>query len=73
VGVRQAGNQPSVGIALKAEDGNVRVLYAAVCEVLEQLGVGTSQQRERLAKWHKLVVTNTLGNQVGEYKFSFAL
>jgi L-asparaginase II len=73
VGVRQAGNQPSVGISLKAEDGNVRVLYAAVCEVLEQLGVGTSQQRERLAKWHNLVVTNTLGNQVGEYKFSFAL
>jgi L-asparaginase II len=73
VGVRQAGNQPSVGIALKAEDGNVRVLYAAVCEALEQLGVGTTQQRERLAKWHKLVVTNTLGNQVGEYKFGFAL
>ena len=73
IGVRQNAGQPSMGIALKIEDGNVRVLYAAVCEVLEQLGVGTSQQRERLAKWHKLVVKNTLGQHVGHYEFSFAL
>ena len=77
IGVRgaqgQGDGQSSVGVALKIEDGNVRVLYAAVCEVLEQLKVGTAEQRAKLSKWHNLTVINTVGNQVGHYGFSFAL
>lgn len=63
------GNTP-IGIAIKVEDGDLSVLYAAVMEILEQLEVGSSKLRQQLAKYHYPRLANTAGVVVGSYTFS---
>ena len=36
-----------IGIAVKIEDGNINILYAAVMEILVQLGIGTEEVRKQ--------------------------
>jgi L-asparaginase II len=62
-----------IGIAVKVEDGDLSVLYAAVMEILEQLEVGSSKVRQQLAKWHYPQLKNTAGVVVGTYSFSMKL
>lgn len=66
------GNMP-IGIAVKVEDGDLSVLYAAIMEILEQLEVGSMELRKQLAKYHYPQLTNTAGVIVGTYAFSIEL
>ncbi|KAF5705410.1 asparaginase II [Fusarium mundagurra] len=54
IGVRESENtlrrgaKGAHGIAVKIEDGNLEMLYAVIPEILEQLEIGTPEQRRRL-------------------------
>lgn len=63
----------AIGIAVKMEDGNATALYAAVMEVLAQLGVGTPAQRAALRHFHAPRIRNTKGVETGGVSASFRL
>lgn len=62
-----------IGIAVKIEDGNIPILYAAVMEILEQLGIGTQEMREQLADFHHPRLLNTAGVEIGHVSCAFKL
>jgi L-asparaginase II len=70
---RQLGARGALGIAVKIEDGNVQVLQATVCEVLQQLGIGSQEQRQALESFHHPKIVNTMQVEVGRYVFGFEL
>jgi L-asparaginase II len=70
---RRLGAKGAFGIAAKVEDGNLEILYAVVAEVLEQLGVGTAEQRAKLDGFHYLKRRNTMNVVTGLVKFNFKL
>lgn len=67
------GATRGLGIAVKVEDGNIDILYAAVCEILAQLGIGTEETRSALESFHHPKRTNTVGAHVGDTSFVFEL
>ncbi|KAL0932377.1 l-asparaginase ii [Colletotrichum truncatum] len=67
----QLGAEGAVGIAVKIEDGSLEILYAVVAEILEQLQVGTTEMRERLAAFHHLKRLNTMGVETGQVSLAF--
>lgn len=71
VGVRASGQRGALGIAVKIEDGNEEILYAAVAEILEQLQIGTVDMRQKLAAFHHLKRVNTAGAVTGKVSFQF--
>jgi L-asparaginase II len=62
-----------IGIAVKVEDGNLDILYAAVAEILERLGVGTEEERRGMEVFHRVERRNTAGVKVGGVSFPFVL
>ena len=62
---RRLGAAGSLGIAVKIEDANLDILYSAVAEVLEQLDIGTEEQRARFGGYHRPERRNTMGVVVG--------
>lgn len=60
-----------IGIAVKIEDGNISILYAAVMEILEQIKVGTSEMRSELKSWHTPLLVNTAGVSTGTTSHNF--
>lgn len=70
---RRLGVDGAIGISAKIEDGNVEILYALVCEILEQLQIGSAEARARLAAFHHLTRPNTMGLSTGGVSFPFAL
>lgn len=62
VSVPEAG----LGLALKIEDGAQRALYPVVTEALLQLGWLTGEEGRLLAEFHRPVVRNWKGTEVGE-------
>jgi hypothetical protein len=48
IGDKEAG----IGIAIKIEDGNERATYPVAVEVLNQLGLLSKLQKERLSSYH---------------------
>lgn len=64
-------NHRAIGIAVKVEDGNLDVLYAAVIEILEQLKVGSTEVRQSLDGWRYPEIVNTAGVVTGGYKHCF--
>ncbi|KAI0551231.1 L-asparaginase II protein [Xylaria curta] len=66
---RRLGAQGAVGIAVKIEDGSIEILYAAVMEILQQLNIGTQEQRQSLSKFHYPARTNTVGKTTGRITF----
>ncbi|GKU08373.1 l-asparaginase ii protein [Fusarium langsethiae] len=68
---RRLGAIGAIGIAAKVEDGNLEILYAVVAEVLEQLRVGTAEQRAKLDGFHHLKRKNTMNVVTGLVKFNF--
>lgn len=62
-----------LGLALKIEDGAQRAIYPAVTEALVQLGWLTGPESEALAAFHKPVVRNWKGTEVGEILPAFRL
>lgn len=70
---RNLGTDPAIGIAIKIEDGNIAILYSAVMEILEQLGIGTLETREKLADFHHPKLLNTAGVEIGHVDCAFNL
>jgi L-asparaginase II len=68
---RRLGAKGGLGIAAKIEDGNLEILYAVVPEILEQLGIGTLEQRGRLDGFHHLQRRNTMNEVTGRVRFNF--
>ncbi|KAI1749492.1 L-asparaginase II protein [Xylaria castorea] len=66
---RRLGAQGAVGIAVKIEDGNIEILYAAVMEILQRLHIGTQEQRQSLCTFHYPARTNTTGETTGRVTF----
>lgn len=77
IGIRTSGQtnllgaEGSIGIAVKIEDGNLEILYAAVVEILQQLRIGTPEQRQDLAEFHHLRRLNTSGVVTGKVSLAF--
>jgi L-asparaginase II len=76
IGIRASQDDASskhgaIGVAVKVEDGNLIVLYAAVMEILEQLGIGTSETRRQLRGWHYPKIVNTAGVVTGGFRHFF--
>ncbi|RAH42008.1 asparaginase [Aspergillus brunneoviolaceus CBS 621.78] len=55
----------------KSKNGNIGMLYAAVMEILQQLGIGTPEIWHRLARFHHPKLVNTAGVTTGSVKFDF--
>ncbi|KPU44359.1 L-asparaginase II [Oxobacter pfennigii] len=62
-----------IGIAVKIEDGNMRVLSCAVMEVLNQLGYINAQEEMALKSFHMIDIINSLNQKVGEVQPVFKL
>lgn len=70
---RRLGADGTIGIAVKIEDGNMEILYAAVAEILEQLQLGTPEIRRRLDGFHQKKIINTAGVVTGGLSFPFRI
>lgn len=74
IGVLPCEKYPrGLGIAIKVEDGAYRALGVAVVETLGQLGILDGQQQAQLARYHRPVVKNHRGVEVGEVAAVFSL
>lgn len=63
----------AMGLAVKLEDGNLDILYAAVAGILEQLNISTEDVRQSLDKYHHLTPKNTMGVVTGRTSFAMEL
>lgn len=70
---RRLGAEGAVGIAVKIEDGDVSIVYVAVVEILEQLGIGTVEMREKLDGFHHPRRVNTAGVVAGNVSCAFKI
>ncbi|RAK95931.1 L-asparaginase II [Aspergillus ibericus CBS 121593] len=70
---RRLGADGAIGIAVKLEEGNLNILSAAVVEILAQLQLGTSEQLQPLAAFHRPQIRNTAGDVTGETSHQFRL
>ncbi len=67
------GASGAVGISVKVEDGNSSIVGMVVMEVLEQLQIGTDQERDRLGSFHRPKMVNTMNREIGHAEFRFEL
>ncbi|WP_321878831.1 asparaginase [Paraburkholderia bannensis] len=68
IGVRKSALKDAdeaIGIAVKVEDGNVTALYAIVAALLQQLDIGTPEQRAALRAFDRPPIRNTMGVETG--------
>ncbi|KAH9864059.1 hypothetical protein J1614_009992 [Plenodomus biglobosus] len=63
----------AMGIAVKIEDGNLDILYAAIPEILKQLDIGTPEMRRKLDTWRFPVMKNTAGVVSGRLEHRFKI
>ncbi|GKT60961.1 L-asparaginase ii [Colletotrichum tofieldiae] len=70
---KRHGALGGLGLAIKVEDGNTEILYAAVMEILCRLGIGASDARRELDLFHNLQLANTAGVVTGKIGFPFKL
>ena len=56
------------GIAVKVEDGNLRALPSITLAVLEQLGLLTVEEKEKLSGYGQRRLTNHRGDLIGEIR-----
>ncbi|KAL7941297.1 L-asparaginase II [Trichoderma barbatum] len=77
VGVRESerteslGAVGAIGIAVKIEDGNLQILYAAVAEILQQLKVCSRENLQNLETYRHPKNLNTMGILTGTTRFQF--
>ena len=62
-----------IGIAVKLEDGNIAQMPPVVMRALEQIGVLSPAELERLAPYRGIVVENCNGMRVGDVYTDFTL
>ncbi|HHT01739.1 MAG TPA: asparaginase [Firmicutes bacterium] len=65
--------QLGLGVAIKAEDGNLRAVEAAAVEVLAQLGVLDEKQLQDLSRYHRPQNYSCRGDVVGGIRPVFSL
>jgi L-asparaginase II len=70
---RELGAKGGLGIAVKIEDGNIDILYAALIEILARLNLGTDEIREDLKKSYCTMAKNTMGVETGHLSFQMDL
>jgi L-asparaginase II len=70
---RGLGAKGGLGIAVKIEDGNIDILYAALMEIFTELNLGTEEIRERLKKTYCTMAKNTMGVETGHLSFKMDL
>jgi L-asparaginase II len=70
---RDLGAKGGLGIAVKIEDGNIDILYAALIEVLTRLNLGTEEVRENLKRTYCTIAKNTMGVETGHLSFQMDL
>lgn len=63
----------NIGIALKIEDGNSRVLSCVALETLRQLNLISTEELEELGKFYIKDNINSQGDKIGEIKPEFRL
>jgi L-asparaginase II len=63
------GTDKAIGIAIKVEDGNIKVLYAIVCEVLKQLGISSINEHKKLLAFHHPQLHNTMNIETSHLIF----
>ncbi|GKZ37901.1 hypothetical protein AbraIFM66950_009733 [Aspergillus brasiliensis] len=68
---QRLGISGALGIAVKIEDGNREILYAAVVEILRQLQIGSPVQLQALEGFHQLEIYNTAGIVTGHTSHQF--
>ena len=61
-----------LGIAVKIEDGNIDILYAALMEILGRLDLG-DEVREKLKESYCTMAKNTMGIETGHVSFQMDL
>ncbi|WP_118180237.1 asparaginase [Paraburkholderia phosphatilytica] len=69
----ELGAEGALGIAVKVEDGNATILYGIVAALLEQLGIGTQEQRAKLGAFREPPMRNTMGVQTGRLDITVPL
>lgn len=62
-----------MGIAIKMEDGNVKVLPSVVLEALKQLELISHEELEELKHFYTMNIKNSQGDKIGEIKPEFKL
>ncbi|WP_207733601.1 asparaginase [Romboutsia sp. 1001285H_161024_C4] len=62
-----------IGIAVKTEDGSDISTNCAVVETLDQLGLISKEEKEKLSKFHNPKLKNARGKIIGETKSEFKL
>jgi L-asparaginase II len=70
---RALGVKGALGIAVKVGDGNLEILYTAVTHILEKLGIGDSDTRKSLKRYHDVKLVNSMGVQTGHVSVPFQL
>jgi len=70
---RDLGAKGGLGIAVKIEDGNIDILYAALIEILTRLNLGNKEVREGLKKTYCTMPRNTMGIETGHLFFQMGL
>lgn len=70
---RALGAKGGLGIAVKIEDGNIDILYAALMELLGRLDLGTDEVREKLKESYCTMAKNTMGIETGHVSFQMDL
>lgn len=62
-----------IGIAIKIEDGNIKVLPSVVLETLKQLELISNDELEELKHFYTIDIKNNQGAKIGEIKPDFRL
>lgn len=70
---RRLGSNGAIGISIKIEDGNLDILYSVAVEILERLGIGDAEARQKLDQFHHLKRLNTAGVEVGAHHHAYQL
>jgi L-asparaginase II len=70
---RKLGVKGALGIAVKVEDGNLDILYAALEDIMQQLDLTPPDVVKKLEKFHYPRQENTMGIEIGRIQFHFKL
>lgn len=62
--------EKGIGIAVKIADGSIRARSVLILAIIDQLGIFTDDEREKLKKHMSPVVTNTLNHNIGSIRLA---
>jgi L-asparaginase II len=65
--------EKGLGIVAKVADGNSRAVYPTIVETIHQLGLLTEAEKQGLESFHRSVVKNWKGQEVGRIETVFKL